>query len=391
MTKGVIIIDKSIKLSNIDLSWISYLNELYWEGRVQIWLSKGYVTIRLSEEEKERWKLTDRKIGKIQEVLQASVDKIQADSDSIKQQLLELLSSCDEVQIPNYDTDKNFRIHQELTNITPIVEMDIKREMDPIPQLIYQSNYKALEKVYMQWKRKNSWPSLKKGAELVIESFDANSLHFSPLEYKEYLELPKILTPFFPLLHFFANPVPDEKNVALYRQLLLLKSEDVTRSLDFIIFSSWKQYPDEMYTLTHDWITNRDPYLIDWLIHGVEVPGRKEPIRALQFLQPILYVDNESIEWIFKHVLAQIIAASPYESLTHLETWLSDPQTSIRTEKILEQALLEIVEDKIINKNLMDEDFPNLEETLHSIMINWVEAGSQAQYQISKEILNFLE
>ena len=383
--------DKSIKLINIDLSWITYLNELYWEGKIQIWLSKGYVKFKLSEEEKERWKLTGRQIGKIQELLQASVDKMQADSDSIKQQILELLSSCDEVQIPNYEIDKDSPIHQELTNITPTIEKDIEREMNPIPQLIYQSDYETLEKVYMQWKRKNSWPSLKKGAELVIKLFDANNLHFPPLEYKKYLELPKILVPFFPLLHFFADPVPDEKKVALYQQLLLLKVEEVTRSLDFIIFSSWRQYPDEMYTLTRDWITSHNPYLIDWLIHGVEVPGRKESIKALQFLQPILYVDDESIEWILKHVLAQIIAASPYESLTHLETWLSDPQTSIRAEKILGQALSEIVEDKIINKNLMNEDFPNLEETLHSIMINWVEEGSQAQYQISKEILNLLK
>jgi hypothetical protein len=383
--------DKSIKLSNIDLSWITYLNELYWEGRVQIWLSKGYVTFKLSEEEKERWKLNDRQIGQIQEVLQLSVDKIQTDSDSIKQQILELLSSCDEVQIPNYDIDKDSPIHQELTNITPPIEMDIEREMDPIPQLICQSDYEALEKIYTQWKRKNSWPSLKKGAELVIKLFDVNNLQFSPLEYKEYLELPKILVPFFPLLHFFADPVPDEKKVALYRQLLLLKSEDVTRSLDFIIFSSWKQYPTEMFALTREWIANRDPYLIDWLIHGVEVPGRKESIKALQFLQPILYVEDESIEWIFKHVLAQIIGASPYESLAHLETWLSDPQTSIRTQNILEQALSEIVEDKIIDKNLMEEDFPNLGEALHSILTQWIEEGSQIQYQISTEILNLFK
>ncbi|MFW9903807.1 MAG: hypothetical protein ACFFFH_05705 [Candidatus Thorarchaeota archaeon] len=382
--------DKRIKLSNIDLSWISYLNELYWEGRIQIWLSKGYVTFKLSEVEKERWKLTDRQVGKIQKVLQDSVDKIQVNSVSLKQQILELLSDCDEVRIPNFDTDKDSPIYQKLTNISPTIEMDIEREMNLFLPLIYQSDYEELEIVYMQWKRKSSWPSLKKGAELTIKLFDTNNLLFSPLEYEQYQELPEVLTPFYLLLQFYADPIPDGKKVALYRHLLLLKSEEVTHSLDFIIFSSWKQYPNEMYSLTRDWIVSQDPYLIDWLIHGVEVPGRKESIKALQFLQPILYVEDESIEWIFKHVLAQIIAASPYESLTHLETWLSDLQTSIRTEKILKQALSEIVEDKIIDKNLMDEDFPNLEETLHSIMTNWVEEGSQSQYQVSKEILNLL-
>jgi hypothetical protein len=383
--------DRSIKLSFIDLSWISYLNELYWEGKLQIWLSKGYVTFKLSEEEKKRWKISDNQISKIQEILQASVDKIQADSIEIKQQILELLSNCEEVEIPNFDANKDSPIYHELTKITTTVEMDIEKEMIQILPMIYQSDYEALENVYKQWKRRNSWPSLKKGAELAIKLFNANNLHFSPLEYKEYLKLPEILLPFFPLLQFSADPIPDEKKVELYRQLLLLKSEEVTRSLDFIIFSSWKEYPNEMYRLTRDWITSRDSYLIDWLIHGVEVPGRKDSIKALQFLQPILFVGDESIEWIFKHVLAQIIAASPYESLTHLEAWLSDPQISVRTEKILEQALSEIVEDKINDKNLMDEDFPNLEETLYSIFTDWVEKGSQAQYQISKEILNLLK
>jgi len=70
---------------------------------------------------------------------------------------------------------------------------------------------------------------------------------------------------------------------------------------------------------------------------------------------------------------------------------LTDPQISIKTEKILEQALSEIVEDKIVDENLMDEDFPNLGETLHSILTKWSEDGSQAQYQVSQEILKQLE
>ena len=383
--------EKITKLTNLDLTWFPYLTDLYWEGKLQIRLLKGYVTFKVTEEEKKAWNLSEPQITKIQEVLQASVDKVQAESITVKKQILELLSNYEEVQIPNLEVNKDSTVYHQLTNITLKIEMDIEREIYSFLPLICQSDYEALEKVYMKWKRKNSWPSLKKGAELTIKLFDANNLHFSHLDYRQYEELPKVLTPLFVLLQFFADPVPDEKKVALYRQLLLLKSEEVTRSLDFIIFSSWEQYPNKMYTFTRDWIASRDPYLIDWLIHGVEVPGRKESIKALQFLQPILYVEDESIEWIFKHVLAQIIAASPYESLTHLENWLTDPQISIKTEKILEQALSEIVEDKIVDENLMDEDFPNLGETLHSILTKWSEDGSQAQYQVSQEILKQLE
>ncbi len=383
-------IDEAVKLPSIDLSWIALLNDLYWEGRIQIWLSKGYITLKVTDKEKKHWKLSEHHISKIQEVLQTSVDKIQADSLSIKKQILELLSNCEEVKIPNFNLNEDFPVYNQLTDITPEIETNIEQELNPILPLICQSDYEALENVYMNWKRRNSWPSLKKGAELASKVLDTKNLKFSPLDYERYQKIPKVLPPFLLLLQYFADPIPDGSKIKLYRQLLLLKAEEITRSLDFIIFSSWKQYPKEMYALTREWIASRDPYLIDWLIHGIEVPGRKESVKALRFLKPILQVENENVEWIFKHVLAQIIAASPYESFTHLETWLNDPQISIRTQRILEQALREIIEDKIHDNNLMKEDFPNLDETLHSILTNWSKEGSQVQYQLSQEILNQL-
>lgn len=383
--------EKITKLPNLDLSWIPYLTDLYWQGKLQIWLSKGYVTFKLTEEEKKAWNLSEPQIEKIQEVLQASVDKAQGESIIVKKQILKLLSNCGEVQIPNFEVNNDSTVYHELTKITPEIELEIEREMDLILPSITQADYIALENDYKEWKRRNSWPSLKKGAELAIKLLDAKNIRFCSLwEYEQFQKIPQDLTPFLLLLQYFAEPMPDEMKIAMYRQLLLLKTEEITRSIDYIIFSSWKQYPNDMYVLTQEWITSQDPYLIDWLIHGVEVPGRKESAKALNFLKPVLKVENENVEWIFKHVLAQIIAASPYESLTHLETWLKDPQISVRTQKILEQALVEVLEDKIADNNLMKEDFPNLDKTLHSILTKWAEEGSHAQYQISQEILAHL-
>jgi hypothetical protein len=167
--------------------------------------------------------------------------------------------------------------------------------------------------------------------------------------------------------------------------LLLKENEKLTSSIDFIIVDSWKKHPDLMYELTRSWIDSLNPILIDWLVHGVENPGRNNSSKALNFLKPAFYLSNENVAWIISHVTATIICADPYQTLHIMDEWLQEKQ-SINVKEKIKTSLLDLVTDKFENKNLDNYDFPDLENIIIKAMEEWCEK-SKIHAEIGNEVL----
>jgi hypothetical protein len=204
--------------------------------------------------------------------------------------------------------------------------------------------------------------------------------------YDQFQALPPNIQPFILLLGYYDDPKPNSVKIDLYRQLLLSRQQNVINTLDFIIFVSWRHYPEKMYTLTESWIASMDATLISWLIHGVEVPGRTNARKALRFIKPTITIRDDDVEWLVSHVIAQIIGASPYEALQELQTWLIK-DVHAKSQVCIENALHEVVKDKILDGNVAQEDFPDLKESIQSIMQKWIKTGTEIQDHIANRIL----
>ena len=375
-----------LSIQYLDSSWIFFFRELYWEGQLNIWLSKGFVTFKLSDEEKARWRLTEPQIERIEEILRDKVEQHKIKNQRFKESVLQLLASVDSVKIPNFPVKTSMLI-KELTQETSDLHEKLSSELISFIPHLRNQDFIRLSTIFDNWKRRNHWPTLKKGAEILENLASERSILIPKLSFNHYQKLPENLPPLLLLLNYYKDPIPTSSSIELYKQLLLLKKEKITATLDFILFVSWRNFPNEMYRLTENWIESNNPILIDWLIHGVEIPGRKEPKRALNFIKPVLNVINDDVEWLMSHVVSQIISASPYESLHILAKWVNNPNISVRAQALLESALDELVNDKIIDKNLVAEDFPDLDKTIRSIMTTWVKNGSDIQYEVANKFL----
>ncbi|MFW9777471.1 MAG: hypothetical protein ACFFE8_01375 [Candidatus Heimdallarchaeota archaeon] len=380
----------SVSVAQLDPSWIPILRELYWDNKIDIWLSKGYVSLRLTEEERKRWKISERQSERIEAILQEKSDHLKGTTEAIKLIVLKSLGSVESIQIPNQIDSKGSPLYPDLTQLTPETQNEISKEIQSVWRKIQSRDFDAVTKDLEKWDRKNHFPSLKKAGEIIAKTLKMEQISLTSLTFQEITSISPSIVPFLLLIDHFYNPQPDLQKLESYRRLLLLKKEPYTRALDFILYASWRNYPEEMFVYTKEWVESQEPYLVDWLIHGVEVPGRSQPRRALGYLRPVLNISDENVEWILKHVVAQLIGAAPFEALQHLIPWLGTPSICIKTKDLIENALEEIIEDKIVNNNVTDEDFPDLDMTLESIMNRWLEKGTEVQSQIAVRFLEKL-
>ncbi|MFW9856143.1 MAG: hypothetical protein ACFFFG_13915 [Candidatus Thorarchaeota archaeon] len=380
----------SVLVAHLDPSWIPILRELYWSNNIEIWLSKGYVSLRLTEEERKRWRISERQSERIEAILQEKSDHLKGTKETIKLLVLKSLGSVESIQIPNQINSKGSPLYPDLTQLIPETEREIRQEIQTVWGKIRSRDFDSLTLDFEKWDRRNHFPSLKKAGEIVAKTLKKQQVSLTSLTFQEITSLSQSILPFLLLVDHFYNPQPDLQKLESYRRLLLMKKEAYTRVLDFILYASWRNYSEEMFENTKEWVESQEPYLIDWLIHGVEVPGRSQPRRALNYLRPVLNISNENVEWILKHVLAQLIGAAPFEAVHHLIPWLNRPVTRIKTQNLIENALDEILEDKIVNNNVVDEDFPDLGTTLESIMNQWLEKGTEVQSQIATRFLKKL-
>ena len=381
---------KDVKIKTIDPTWISLLKSLYWDGKLNILLSKGFVHLQLSEEEKERWKLNAQDVNRVEKILQRNIEVAERNSPKLRRQILSILAKIDHIEIPNYLVNDETELFHELTGVSEDIKEKIQKETREFATLIRNAEYEDFEISYANWSRTNHFPSMKVSASCISETIKAQDLSLPELSDEEWTDFPIDVCRFILLVNFYYDSKPNREKISVFKKLLLKKNEDLTSTIDFIIYSSWRTHPDEMFVFTQNWIESRDAYLIDWLIHGVEVPGRSQPTKALHFLYPVLSIDSKDVEWITKHVIAQIIGASPFDSFVILSKWLNQLEVGDKAGSLVEQALKEIIEDKIESNNLMNEDYPNLKEVLETTLHDWFENGNRLQRQVANEIIQLL-
>ena len=104
---------QTLFLQTIHPSWIKYLHNLHWSGILDAFLSKGYASFKLTDEERKKWSITPGIEHKIQEILQSVIDESNAQQK--KYELLSLLASVESVSVPNFINDKLIidEIHKE--------------------------------------------------------------------------------------------------------------------------------------------------------------------------------------------------------------------------------------------------------------------------------------
>ncbi|MFW9847404.1 MAG: hypothetical protein ACFFD6_11690 [Candidatus Thorarchaeota archaeon] len=379
-----------VKTQTIHPTWVPLLQSLYWEGKLKILLSKGFVFLQFSGEEKKQWNLGMEDINRIEETLQRNIEELGRKSPELRRKVLNILAEASSIEIPNYVVRDDTDLFHELTDASQEISQSIMEETQVFAPLIRKSEYEQLELAYAKWSRRNHFPAMKISASGISDILREVGFFHPELSFDDWNKLPIDICRFLLLVRFYYETKPSIERMALFKKLLLKKDETLTHTLDFIIFSSWRTHPDEMFTLTKGWIETGDAYLVDWLIHGVEVPGRAHPAKALRFLKPVVSIDSEDLEWITKHVFAQIIGASPHESLSILSKWIDEKEIRDRTQNIVEQALREVVEDKIETGNLMDEDYPDLRKTLKSILQDWSENGNELQQEVATDTISIL-
>ncbi|MFW9786772.1 MAG: hypothetical protein ACFFE2_16225 [Candidatus Thorarchaeota archaeon] len=379
-----------VKTQTIHPTWIPFLQSLYWEGKLDILLAKGFVHLQLSDEEKKRWKLTVKDIDRVEKILQRNIEDAERNNTELRREILSILAKTDYIEIPNYAVEDDTDLFHELTSVSEEVKETIEEETREFVPLVRNAEYRDFEITYANWSRANHFPAMKVSASIISDALKAKDLSLPELSLEDWTDLPIDVCRFILLVNYYYDSKPNRKRISVFKKLLLKKHETLTSTIDFIIYSSWRTYSDEMFILTQEWVQSGDAYLVDWLIHGVEVPGRFQPAKALQFLNPVLLIDSKDIDWITKHVIAQIVGASPFDSLAILSEWLGHVEIGERARNIVEQALKEVIEDKIESNNMMDEDDPNLKNTLDAILQEWFENGEKLQRQVANNIISLL-
>ncbi|MFW9851079.1 MAG: hypothetical protein ACFFF4_18285, partial [Candidatus Thorarchaeota archaeon] len=213
--------------------------------------------------------MSTKDINRVEKILQKNIEIAERNSSELRSDILSILAATDYIEIPNYHVNDDIDLFHELTNVPEDIEESIKEETREFIALIRNAEYLAFEKAYANWSRMNHFPSMKVGASIISETLKEKDLSLPELSLDEWADLPIDICRFILLIYFYYDSKPNKERISVFKTLLLKKQDSLTSTLDFIIFRFWKAHPDEMFILTQEWIDSGDPYLIDWLIHGV--------------------------------------------------------------------------------------------------------------------------
>ena len=119
----------TLSIRKLDPSWILFFRELYWEGQLNMGLSKGFVTLKLSDEEKARWRLTESQVERIEEVLREKVEQHKIKNQEFKESVLQFLASVDSLKIPNFPVEPSSTLIKELTQESPDLHEKLSSEL----------------------------------------------------------------------------------------------------------------------------------------------------------------------------------------------------------------------------------------------------------------------
>ena len=371
-------------LNSIHESWIPYLRDLHWSGNFDAFLGKGYATFKLNEEEKTKWNLSSKDETRINEILQSNIDK--KNSVVKMNDFMKYLSTVEYLRIPN-TLKSNKLLIDELKKETPENLKKLKLEISGFLDPLKESDFKKLAKLYNSWPGRHIQTTLLKGASLIADFLRESDIYLNFPSIKSFDEIVIDVQPFMLLIYYYIDKKPEITRLTLFRELLLRKNENLTYAIDRILYSSWREFSESMYNLTQSWINSLNPILIDWLVHGVEVPGRKTPLKAFNFIKSAFYLTDENVSWIISHVTTSIICADPYQSLNIISNWLDEKKAEKIKDKII-VSLNDIITDKFEKRNIDQFDFPDLFNVLSKIMKTWTADENKLKREIASEYLN---
>lgn len=374
--------NKNIFIEHIHSTWIPYLHDLHWTGSLDAFLSKGYASFKLTDEERKKWNISNIQENRIRELLQSAIDK--SNSTIKKQELLSLLASVDIVSTPNLLDDKQIidEVHEESIETNHLLKETMLLFVEPI----ISQNSQKLSELYLAWQGRLLRNVFHKGIAILVDLLIQKEIFYSYSTIAEIEGKMDVLKPFYLILYFYFNKYPDKERIEIFRYYLLKDDKELTDCIDGIIYRSWKHYPEEMYILTQEWMESKNPILINWLIHGIEVPGRNDPLKAFHFLGPAFYIDNSEVAFIVSHVTATILSTDPIQVFYIFEEFFRQENSNMVKNRLL-QSLLDIVTDKFINKNKEKFDFPDLNNIIFNKMHEWNKIENSVFQDISEPVL----
>jgi len=372
----------SLFIPKIHPSWLSYLQEMHWSGTLDAYLGKGYASFKLIEEERKKWGLTQVQENRINEILQSSIDKVNAEQK--KNELLSLLTSVDSIFIPNQIDDKS--IIDEVQKENEKTNNALLQQMLPFIDFTISNDQENLLKVFESWSGRHLRNVFHKGISLLVNLLIQKEIFYNYSTVDDIESKLNGLQHFYLTLYYHFNKYPDKTRIDIFKHFLLKKNKMITDCIDGILYRSWKQYPNEMFILTNEWIESGNPILVRWLIHGIEVPGRGDPLKAINFIKLAFFIDDKEVAYICSHVSATILCADPYQTFHIFERMLQEDRNSL-IKNILITGLFDIITDKFTNKNSDIFDFPNLDKIIFDKMHEWNKLGDSVFNVISEIVL----
>ena len=376
----------SIFVEFIHPSWIQILKELHWHCKIDVYLSKGYASFQLTDEERKKWDLSETNINRIKELLQQSIDEYNAKAK--KSDLLTLLSFVESVRVPNRLEDVT--IINEIRKESDEYNEYVIQQMLPFVEPLISNDQNTLEVLYSNWKGRNIQTIYLKSSSLLVDLLMKRNYFLTFSSINEIKQIKESLLPFYMLLYYYFNKKPTKTRIDIFEYLLLKDEQNLTNILNSIIYRSWKEYSSEMYQLTQKWMESKNPILINWLIHGVENPGRSDALQAFNFLKPAFYINDDEIKFIISHVTATIFCSDPYQCFHIFEDLMSNQNASMVKERLL-QSLSDIITDKFVNKNYDDFDFPDLFDVFVKKLEEWKNNNNTLLNNIATVTLKLLE
>ena len=374
-----------ILISFLDPSWIQILYDLHWDGLIDSYLSKGYASFKLTDDERKKWKLNSAQEDRIRELLQENISE--AETNQKKTELLELLGSVESIILPNLQNDIALidEMHTESDKSNQKLLQIVSAFIDPL----LTDDQETLLDLFTNWQGRHLRNIFHKGISLLVELLNQKEIMYSYTTIADIESKPDGLKHFYLILYFYFNKYPDKERIEIFKHYLLKENEILTDCIDGILYRSWKFYPDEMFVLTKEWMDSKISILINWLIHGLENPGRSNPFKAFNFLMPAFYIDNKEVVYITSHVSATILCSEPYKTFEFFESILMKPN-NLQAKNILKQSLEDIITDKFVNKNIDMLDFPNLEKIIFNKLQEWSKTDNVDFQEISIPLLDKL-
>ena len=161
-----------ILIPHLDPSWFQILYDLHWDGIVDAYLSKGYASFKLTNDERKKWKISDLQEERIRELLQEKVTE--AETNQKKNELLALLSSFDSITLPNLQ--KDIVLIDEMHKESDKSNQKLQKIVDTFIEPLLANDQETLLVRFNNWQGRHLRNIFHKGISLLVDSLNQREI-----------------------------------------------------------------------------------------------------------------------------------------------------------------------------------------------------------------------